>query len=305
MPHPPLHPAGSVESIAHALSRLTQRQNARKYAARRPVVSALKAASQPSPVSAQLLHKESSREQESKPEDGIDYDVIAANSNNSNSHSSVTPVPNYGAKINHMQEPLLSTTTRTQRSPLSSYTFLSAHDLPISRDPHKFHFAGSIRGCEDPSLLAGEHSVFITQVAPNSEIIPTNQDNTCSQLFTSSYLQSTIKGHSPCGSAFTQASSNGVGDSGVKYRHGTPGSPDLLKRIQTHNRAISQYMEMQRQHNLPHGHIRTQPTPTTSVHHTTSTPSFKFVVPHPPPTPKPNFVLGGHRGVIRTTPVTM
>ena len=88
VPHPPLHPAGSVESIAHALNRITQRQNARKYTARRPVVSALKAASRPSMATNQTLSQESSQEQES-----TDCDVLAANSNNSNSREYVTPVP--------------------------------------------------------------------------------------------------------------------------------------------------------------------------------------------------------------------
>ena len=271
VPHPPLHPAGSVESIAHALNRITQRQNARKYTARRPVVSALKAASQPRMVTNRTLSQESSQEQES-----TDCDVLAANSNNSNSQEHVTPVPNYGTKVNRLYE---------QSSAISENTSMWRNS--------PFY----------PPTTQNAQSA-VSQVTPISANIWTNVHNDTHNSSTPHTCQSLNKGHS-------------------LSSRGTPASVDLLRRIQLHNKAISHYIEMQRQYQTPPLSVhqpssvstptrscnsKKQPTPTPSEYHdctSTSAPSFKFVVPHPPSTPKPNFVPGDHRGVIRTIPVSM
>ena len=294
MPHPPLHPAGSVESIAHALNRITQRQNARKYAAKRPVVSALKAASQPSMVTDQTLSQESSQEQES-----ADCDVLAANSNNSNSQEYVIPVPSYGTKVNRSYE-------RSSAISENTSTWKNSPFYP-------------------PATQNAQSAV--SQITPISANTWTNIHNGISNSSIPHTCQSfmTNKGH-PSSSPHTNSRCD-VSDMSAdtaKHHYGTPASLDLLRRIQLHNKAISRYIEMQRQHQTPplsvHRpspasanpsrlcHSKKQPTPTSSEYHdctSTSAPSFKFVVPHPPSTPKPNFVPGGHRGIIRTTPISM
>ena len=288
VPHPPLHPAGSVESIAHALNRIAQRQNARKYAARRPVVSALKAASQPSMATDRTPLQESSQEQPS-----ADCDVLAANSNSSNSQDYVAPVPSYGTKVRQSYEPssAISESASTWRdSPFYSSNAQSA----------------------------------VSQVTPISHNTWTDSHNGTPN---SSSRQSFNKYHRSVPHTNSKRDISNVSADTAERHYGTPASLDLLHRIQLHNKAISRYIEMQRQHQTPplsiHQPIshstnpsslcssssKKQPTPTSSEYHdctSTSAPSFKFVVPHPPSTPKPNFMAGTHhRGVIRTTPISM
>ena len=283
VPHPPLHPAGSVESIAHALNRIAQRQNARKYAARRPVVSALKAASQPSMATDRTPSQESSQEQPS-----ADCDVLAANSNSSNSQDYVTPVPSYGTKVRQSYEPssAISESASTWR---------------------------------DSPFYPSNAQSAVSQVTP----ISTNTwTDVHSGTPNSSSRQSFNKYHRSVPHTNSKRDISMSADT-AKHHYGTPASLDLLHRIQLHNKAISRYIEMQRQHQTPplsvHQPIslstnpsslcstsKKQPTPTSSEYHSTSAPSFKFVVPHPPSTPKPNFMAGTHhRGVIRTTPISM
>ena len=310
MPHPPLHPASSVESIAHALTRLTQRQNARKYAAGRPVMSALKAASQPNPESAQPLPHENSKEQRSSSvvcrDDNINFDVTAGNSNNSNSRDFVIPFPSYGTNITH-DHPMSS-------KALESYTAfwksnpLSSHSLHVSPSP------SYVQPSEMTIPLAGESLSLSTVIRTNSE---RNHNNVSSSTF---HLSSNDHYNSPVVSVPSECATNNVDGetSKSKNRHfGTPASLDLIKRIHLHNKAISHYIDMQKHSPgvcaktcVPHSPpMRTQPTPSTSSSHPhtgTPAPSFKFVVPHPPSTPKPNFILRpGHRGPISTTSISM
>ena len=297
-PHPPLHPAGSVESIAHALNRITQRQNARKYAARRPLVGALKAASQPSIVTDRTLSQESSQEQ-----DSTDCDVLAANSNNSNSREYVIPAPSYGTKVNQSCE-------------LTS----AISDSASMRRNSPFY----------PPAAQNAQSV-VSQVASISANTWKNVHNGTPYPSIPHTRQSFNKDQ-PSVSSLTNSKRivTGMSADTARRHYGTPASLDLLHRIQLHNKAISRYIEMQRQHQTPpstsvhqpssvstnqgsrsHCHSdKKQPTPTSSEYHdygtSASAPSFKFVVPHPPSTPKPNFMAGTqHRGVIRIAPISM
>ena len=299
-PHPPLYPAGSVESIAHALNRITQRQNARKYEARRPLVGALKAASQPSIVTDRTLSQESSQEQ-----DGMDCDILAANSNNSNSreYMYVTPAPSYGTKVNRSYESTLAISGSSSMRRTSPFYPPTAQNAQLA----------------------------VSQVTPISANTWTSAHDGTPNPSTPHIRQSFNKDH-PSVSSLNNGKRvvTGMSADTAKRHYGSPASLDLLRRIQLHNKAISRYIEMQRQHQTPpptsihqsssvsvnrgshsHGHSdKKPPTPTSSDCHdygtSASAPSFKFVVPCPPSTPKPNFMAGTqHRGVIRTAPVSM
>ena len=273
MPHPPLHPASSVESIAHALTRLTQRQNARKYAAGRPIMSALKAASQPNPESAQPLPHKKSKEQRS-----ITHDHP----------TSSKALENY--------------TAFWKSNPLSS------HSLHVSPSP------SYVQPSEMTIPLAGESLSLSTVIRTNSE---RNHNNVSSSAF---HLSSNDHYNSPVVSVPSECATINVDGETNKSKNchfGMPASLDLIKRIHLHNKAISHYIDMQKNAPgvcaktcVPHSPpMRTQPTPSTSSSHShngTPAPSFKFVVPHPPSTPKPNFILRpGHRGPISTTSISM
>lgn len=292
VPHPPLHPAGSVESIAHALNRITQRQNARKYAARRPVVSALKAASLARMATAD---EPSSHQERSEEQDGTctPCDVIAVNSNNSNSREYATPVPSRSTKISQSLKPSSAISDSKWRNfPLCVQTDQNAH----------------------------------SQVTPNSSNVQTVHAGT--HFSTSPTFQS-LKDH-PSMSCDNNSKHNMSGRTAdaSRYHHSTSTSLDLLRRIQLHNKAISHYIEMQRLHQAPSSahqpssksttayhsrshlsHNKEKPTPTSLIdshdYSSTPAPTFKFVVPHPPTTPKPNFIPESHRGVFKMAPFSM
>ena len=253
-------------------------------------------------VTDRTLSQESSQEQE---QESADCDVLAANSNNSNSQEYVTPVPSYGTKVNRSYAPTSAISENTSM-------WRNSHFYP-------------------PSTQNAQSAV--SQVTPISANTWTNIHNGTSSNNSSTphTRQSCSKDHPQVSSVSSRANSKrGVTESDssantAKRHYGTPASLDLLRRIQLHNKAISHYIEMQRQHQTPplsvhqpssspatdpsrFCHSKKQPTPTSSEYHdctSTSAPSFKFVVPHPPSTPKPNFTVGSHRGVIRTTPVSM
>lgn len=315
VPHPPLHPAGSVESIAHALNRLAQRQNERKYATWRPVVGALKAASQPSPVYAQPSTQDSASERIIINEPaGADIDdnnmMIAANSNNSNSNHRgyATSVPTSSTIVDHVQQP------SPIRFDQQSYSTYSESCPPTSRDGSGLH--SYIVSSEQPTLL-GHSTSAISQVTPNSGNACTSSDHTNTHF--STHPQSFKDHHSFSVSSSVKAANGSTdcdGNKSSKRRYGTAASLDLLMRIQMHNKAISHYIDMQRQHHSPSIHTnpspanRKQPIPSSSSSHshtTTPAPTFKFVVPCPPSTPKPNSILKSHRvtRVIGTTPIAM
>ena len=319
MPHPALHPAGSVESIAHALNRLTLRQNARKYAvARRPVVSALRAASRQSPVSAQPLPQENSRGRESNAtstcSDNIDYGVLVGNSNHSNDGDYATPfIPSYATMKCH------NTNSHAQLSPtatLENHTLRNdAHYLcsgPLNYQSFTQQSHPTLSSSDQPSLFVGEPLVY-------SQVM-TNYQSTNSYSSSPNIQSSKDSHHSSCLSVSTppdnSASHANKTRKSEKSNSGTSASLDFLKRIQLHNKAISHYIAVQRQRqspgvlsmNSPSPPPRRQPTPSSLSSHShtvTSAPSFKFVVPHPPSTPKPNFIPRGHRGVLSTTPISM
>ena len=246
------------------------------------MVSALKAASQSSVVTAQTLSQESTQERES-----VDYDVIAENSNNSNNREYVTPVPSYGAQVNPSSAISQST---WRNSPFFTPTTQNAQSA-------------------------------VSQITPNLASPWTIHNSTHSST---PHTRQSFEDHPSFSHRTT--SNKGHGDKSAttaQRRYGTSASLDLLRRIQLHNKAISHYIEMQRQHQTPLSvnqpsstptnpsclvHYKKQPTPTSLESHdctSNSAPHFKFVVPHPPSTPKPNFILGGHRGVIRTIPISM
>ena len=250
------------------------------------MVGALKAASQSNVMNDCTLSQESSQEQES-----ADYDAIAANSNNCNSSEYLSPVPSYGTKVNRLYEP---------SSAISESTWRNSPFYPQAT-----HNVQSAVSQVTPSIHKG---------TPNSSPL-------------APHTHHSLEDHP----SFSPHTSNGknkhknVSDTSAdiaKHHYGMPASLDLLRRIQLHNKAISHYIEMQRQHQTPPlsvyrpssistnpshlSHKKKQPTPSSSEYHdctSCSAPSFKFVVPHPPSTPKPNFVPGNHRGVIRTTPI--
>ena len=310
MPHPPLHPAGSVESIAHALNRLTQRQNARKYAARRPVVSALKAASQPSPVSAQpaSLPGEKSREQENVTAVvEIDCDTFVTNSNNSNSNSRgyITPDPSYAHSYPSMMSANYDSNWKSDR-----------HNVLTTFDNVQKDYRCFLNDTSSNQIVQNTHSNNFVATQDHSLHTATGKLSTESQFTPdtkNSYFHSShINTYSP------STPQSGVSDSegSAKRCHGTPMSFDLLRRIQEHNKAISHYMQVHRQHQSPTLSSdtpwsppgRQQPTPSSSAcQYRTSAdvPTFKFVVPHPPVTPKPpNFSFRSHRGVTNSTSIS-
>ena len=326
MPHPPLHPAGSVESIAHALNRLTQRQNARKYAARRPVVSALKAASQPSPVSAQpaSLPREKSREQENiTAVVEIDYDTFVANSNNSNSNSRgyITPDPNYAHSYPSMMSANYDSNWKSHRhNVLTTFDNVQKdyrhflNDTSSNQIMQNTHSNNFVASQDHSSHTATGKLSTESQFTPNtkSSYFHSSHNNTYSpstpQSFTDHHYSTSVP---------TQAGVSD-GDGSAKRRHGTSASFDLLRRIQEHNKAISHYMQVHRQYQSPtlssdtsrSPPCRQQPTPSSSAcqYQTVANadvPSFKFVVPHPPVTPKPpNFSFRSHRGVTNSTSIS-
>ena len=250
------------------------------------MVGALKAASQSSVVTDQTLSQESSQEREN-----VDYDVITANSNNSNSREYFQPVLNYGAKVSPSYKPSSAISQSTWRnSPFFTPTTQNAQSAVSQVTPN----------------LASPWTIHNSTHSPTPHTHQSFEDHP-------SFLHRTT-------------SNKGDGDKSAttaQRRYGTSASLDLLRRIQLHNKAISHYIEMQRQHQTPLSvnqssstptnpsrlvHYKKQPTPTSSESHdctSNSAPHFKFVVPHPPSTPKPNFILGGHRGVIRTIPISM
>lgn len=300
VPHPPLHPAGSVESIAHALSRLTQRQNERKYTARRPVVSALKATSQPSPVSTQPpIQKNSSKGDENAPAGGeVNCIAIAANSNSSNSRDYVTPVPSYVFATEMYQPP--PTVVGSRWGDFSQ----CRSDL---QSQNTFQPSGDVTSDEQSTLLVSPFS----QVTPNSGNTMSCTSSDHNNMHLSPHIQSFQDHHPSLFSSSAQEASGGDRNCSSKHRYGTRASLDLLKRIQMHNKAISHYTDMQRLHHSPSVPAsspvcpsRREPVPSSSSSHShtaISAPSFNFIVPHPPSTPKPNFILRGHRGVVGTS----
>ena len=263
-------------------------------------MGALKAASQPSIVTDRTLSQESSQEQ-----DGMDCDVLATNSNNSNSREYVTPAPSYDTKVNRSYESTLAISGSASMWRNSPFYPPTAQNAQLA----------------------------VSQVTPISANTWTSAYDDTPQSSTPHTRQSFNKDH-PSVSSLNNSRRvvTGMSADTAKRHYGSPASLDLLRRIQLHNKAISRYIEMQRQHQTPpptsgsvhqsssvsanrgsrsHDHgDKKQPTPTSSECHdygtSASAPSFKFVVPRPPSTPKPNFMAGTqHRGVIRTAPVSM
>ncbi len=261
-------------------------------------MGALKAASQPSMMADRTLSQESSQEQ-----DGTDCDdaVLAANSNNSNSREYVTPAPSYGTKVNRSYEPTSTnydSTSIWRNSPFYPQTAQNAHSA-------------------------------VSQVTPISTNTWTNVYNGTPNFSSTHHTRQSLNKDHPLVSSLTSSKrvvTNNVMSADTANRHyGTPASLDLLHRIQLHNKAISRYIEMQRQHQTPplSGSVhqsgssqsrlchsdKKQPTSSSSEYHdctSASAPSFKFVVPRPPSTPKPNSMAGTQRrGVIRTAPISM
>ena len=261
-------------------------------------MGALKAASQPSIITDRTLSQESSQEQ-----DGMDCDVLATNSNNSNSREYIIPAPSYGTKVNRSYESTLAISGSSSMWRTSPFYPPTAQNAQLA----------------------------VSQVTPISANTWTSAHNGTPNPSTPHTRQSFNKDH-PSASSLNNSKRvvTGMSADTAKRHYGSPASLDLLRRIQLHNKAISRYIEMQRQHQTPpptsvhqsssvstnrsscscgHGDKK-QPTPTSSECHdygtSTSAPSFKFVVPRPPSTPKPNFMAGTqHRGVIRTAPISM